>query len=95
MPTPGNPDRAAGHLPNRTAPGVDLRDSQADATIVEKPGQETLDGLRDMLVAELRSEHVTDAFCKTVEHAGDRLATVLPNAEENPNELHNQLRVID
>lgn len=68
---------------------------QADQAVVEKLGQETLDGLRDTLVAELRAGNPAEAFCKTIRAAGDRLETVLPKTVNNPDELPNELRIID
>jgi putative membrane protein len=66
----------------------------ADKTVAEKlgPGLPELSG---ELNAALASDTLTDAICATVKSAGDRLAAVLPRADDDVNELSDALVLID
>lgn len=67
----------------------------ADQTVLEKLGQGTLNELCVSLTADLRSTSPTQALCTTIRVAGDRLASVLPRAEGDVNELSDALVVLD
>ena len=67
----------------------------ADERVLEKLGQPALDELCDRLTAELRAADPTAALCNTIRDAGQRLASVLPAQETNPNEIADALVTID
>lgn len=58
-----------------------------DETILDRLGEPALKELCDSLTAALQTSSLTDALCRTIESAGDRLATTLPRAGEPKNEL--------
>jgi len=67
----------------------------ADQAVVDALGQPTLDELCREVTGRLRTTGPTEALCETVRAAGDRLATVLPRAEDDVNELPDSLVTID
>ena len=67
----------------------------ADQTIVDRLGQPVLDELCGQLTARLRPAGPTEAICQTVRSAGSRLATVLPRAADDVNELPDGLVTVD
>lgn len=67
----------------------------ADDAVIEKLGQPALDALRDQLTAALRSQPLADALCGTLATTGERLATALPRAEGDINELPDALVVLN
>jgi putative membrane protein len=67
----------------------------ADRVVLEKIGQTALDELRDTLLAGLRGGGVTDALCRTIQAAGQRLAPVLPRQADDVNELPDALVTLD
>jgi putative membrane protein len=67
----------------------------ADQMVMDKIGQTTLDELRDTLIVGLRGGDVTNAFCQTIQAAGQRLAPVLPPQADDVNELPDALVTLD
>ena len=67
----------------------------ADQVVSDKLGQTSLNELRDMLIVGLRDGKVTNAFCQTIQAAGQRLAPVLPRQADDANELPEALITID
>jgi putative membrane protein len=67
----------------------------ADQNALEKLGQAGIDELCAELTAQLRTENPTEALCRTIAAAGDRLASVLPRAHDDLDELHDALVVLD
>jgi putative membrane protein len=67
----------------------------ADHNALEKLGQAGVDELCAELTARLGTENPTEAICRTIAAAGDRLATVLPRAHDDLDELHDALVVLD
>jgi putative membrane protein len=67
----------------------------ADDAIVEKLGQRALDELCRELTGKLRGQDPTSALCSTIEAAGQRLASCLPRAADDVNELDDSLVVLD
>ena len=66
-----------------------------DQAIVEALGQPALDELCRQLTEGLRTAGATEALCETIRAAGERLAGVLPRAEDDVNELPDGLVTID
>ena len=66
-----------------------------DQSVVDKLGQDTLDELCAVLTRELRDTHPTEAVCRTIAAAGEKLASVLPRAEDDVNELPDGLVILD
>jgi putative membrane protein len=67
----------------------------ADRDVVEKLGQSALDELCNVLTGRLRELHPADALCQTIRLAGERLASVLPRAADDVNELSDALVILD
>jgi putative membrane protein len=59
----------------------------ADQAVLDRLGEPALKELCDGLTTSLRSGSLTDALCRTIEAAGERLATALPRSGEPRNEL--------
>ena len=66
-----------------------------DRSVVDKLGQHTLDELCAVLTCELRDAHPAEAVCRTIAAAGEKLASVLPRAEDDVNELPDGLVILD
>ncbi len=67
----------------------------ADDTVVEQIGQAAIDELCDALTTGLQDGDAVEAVCATISRAGERLAGVLPCDDENPNELADNLVILD
>jgi putative membrane protein len=67
----------------------------ADQRVLEKLGQSVVDQLCAELTAGLHAGDPTDAFCRTIADAGQRLSEVLPRAEDDVNELADALVMLD
>ncbi len=67
----------------------------ADRSVLEKLGQDVLDELCVELTRSLHALHPADAISQTIRVAGERLAPVLPRAEDDVNELSDALVVLD
>ncbi len=67
----------------------------ADQNILDKLGQDAVDELCATLTAGLREAHPAEAICRTVAAAGEKLAPVLPRADDDVNELPNALVTLD
>jgi putative membrane protein len=67
----------------------------ADQQILNALGQTTLDELCGSLVTQLKQESPTDAICKTIEAAAEKLSAALPRQNGDINELPNSLITID
>jgi putative membrane protein len=67
----------------------------ADQNVLDKLGQATLDALCATLTTSLRNSQPTDAICQTIRAAGDKLATILPRAENDINERPDSLVLLD
>jgi putative membrane protein len=66
-----------------------------DQTVVEQLGHGTLQELCDTLTADLRITKPPQALSTAIRAVGDRLAPVLPRAEDDVNELSDALVVLD
>lgn len=66
-----------------------------DQKVLDKLGQSFLDDLCGQLTEQLRNGHPTDALCTTIAKAGEQLATPLPRAGDDQNELQDALVLID
>ena len=62
---------------------------------MDKLGQDVLDELCAVLTRKLRDLHPADAICQTIRVAGEKLAPVLPRAEDDVNELSDTLIILD
>jgi putative membrane protein len=67
----------------------------ADQSITDKLGQKVLDELCAGLTRKLQDLHPADAFCQTIRVSGEKLATVLPRAKDDVNELSDALVILD
>lgn len=67
----------------------------ADQAVLDKLGQPALDELCGQLTAKLATGSPTEAICDALAAAGERLAPVLPRAEDDVNELSDALVVLD
>ena len=67
----------------------------ADGSVVDRIGQQSLDSLCTGLTSRLRTVTPIDALCATIADAGDRLATALPRATDDRNELPDALVTIE
>ena len=67
----------------------------ADQSVVDKLGQDAIDELCAVLTGELRDVHPAEAVCRTIAAAGEKLAPVLPRAENDVNELPDVLVILD
>lgn len=67
----------------------------ADQNILDKLGQDAVDELCGVLTASLHEAHPAEAICRTVTAAGEKLAPVLPRADDDVNELPNALVTLD
>ena len=67
----------------------------ADQSILDNLGQDALDELCDKLTVSLHEAHPAEAICRTVTAAGEKLAPVLPRADDDVNELPNALVTLD
>ena len=67
----------------------------ADQAILETLGQGAIDELCDELTQALWAGDVTEALCRTLQTAGDKLQAVLPRAEDDANELPDTLLTFD
>lgn len=62
-----------------------------DQSVHQAVGQEYWDDVRDQMMAELRQGHFYDALAVGVQRLGERLAALFPLAQENRDELANQI----
>jgi len=67
----------------------------ADQSVLDKLGQAAIDELCAALTSRLREVHPADAICEVIGLAGEKLATVLPRAEGDINELPDALVILD
>ncbi|MDB5338135.1 MAG: hypothetical protein JWN70_3754 [Planctomycetaceae bacterium] len=66
----------------------------ADQSVVEKIGQSQIDELCRDFTQRLRVGRPTAAVCETIQEVGQRLATAMPRAEDDVNELADALIVL-
>lgn len=67
----------------------------ADQQVLDKLGQPVLDELCAELTDGLHADQPTDAICRVLADAGQRLGAVLPRAEDDANELADALVTLD
>ncbi len=67
----------------------------ADEGIMDKLGQGGLDELCAALSDKLRNLHPADAICQTISAAGEKLAPLLPRAENEVNQVSDALVILD
>ena len=67
----------------------------ADQQVLSALGQATLDELCSSLTMLLKQGSATDAICKTIEAASEKLSTALPRQASDINELPDSLITID
>ena len=66
-----------------------------DQAILDKLGQGFLDDLCKHLTSVLHEGKPTNALCDVIQMAGEQLATPLPRAADDVNELHDTLVLLD
>ena len=66
-----------------------------DQTVLEKLGQEALDGLCQQLTQGLHRGEAADAICSAITATGKQFSELMPCAEEDVNELQDTLILID
>ncbi len=67
----------------------------ADQSVLEKLGQDSVDEICQEFTARLHEKGPVDALCETITAVGDRLSPLLPRAEDDVNELPDELVVIE
>ncbi len=67
----------------------------ADQSILDKLGQDGVDELCAVLTTGLHTGEPAEAICRTIAAAGEKLAPVLPRADDDINELSNALVTLD
>lgn len=67
----------------------------ADQAVVDKLGQTFIDQLCQKLTQGLHSGDATTAICNVIQEIGTQASTPLPRAEDDQNELHDVLVLID
>ncbi|WP_339729278.1 hypothetical protein [uncultured Gimesia sp.] len=67
----------------------------ADQTVIDKLGQSFLDQVCQKLTEGLHSGDETTAICNVIQEIGEQASTPLPRAEDDQNELHDVLVLID
>jgi len=67
----------------------------ADQAVLDKLGNPAVMELRDRLVEALKTQPPAEALCAAIQAAGERLAPVLPRADDDVNELPDALVTID
>jgi putative membrane protein len=67
----------------------------ADQRVLEKLGQPAVDELCEELTNGLQAGDITEALCRTIASAGQRLSAVLPRVEDDVNELSDALVMLD
>jgi putative membrane protein len=68
---------------------------EADATIIEKLGQDAINALAATLTQRLREGDPAAALCETITQAGQQLAPLLPRPADDTDELPNALVLLD
>jgi putative membrane protein len=66
-----------------------------DQNVMDQVGQDFLDNLCDQLTTGMQEGHPTDAICSVIATAGEKLSGPLPRGEQDTNELHDTLVLID
>lgn len=67
----------------------------ADQAVIDKLGQSFIDQLCQKLTTGLHSGDATAAICNVIQEIGEQASTPLPRAEDDQNELHDVLVLID
>ncbi len=67
----------------------------ADQTVIDKLGQPFVDQICQHLTQGLHSGNATAAICNVIKEIGDQASTPLPRSEDDQNELHDVLVLID
>ena len=67
----------------------------ADRQVVEQITQPTLDEVCHGLAGKVGSGHATEAICEALDELGSKLATLLPRAQDDVNEVPDALVTID
>ena len=67
----------------------------ADQAILDPLGQRAVDELCHTLTGRLRQTHPAEAISETIAAAAEQLATALPRAEDDVNELPDALVILD
>jgi putative membrane protein len=66
-----------------------------DETVMETVGQDFLDNLCGQLTAGMREGHPTEALCSVIATAGEKMSDPLPRGDQDSNELHDTLVLLD
>jgi putative membrane protein len=66
-----------------------------DQNVMDQVGQDFLDDLCDQLTKGMREGHATEALCSVIATAGEKLSGPLPCGDQDTNELHDTLVLID
>jgi len=66
-----------------------------DQDVMDQVGQDFLDNLCDQLTTGMREGHATEALCGVIVTAGEKLSAPLPRGEQDTNELHDTLVLLD
>ncbi|HUS46795.1 MAG TPA: hypothetical protein VNA25_02805 [Phycisphaerae bacterium] len=67
----------------------------ADRAVLDKLGQDALDALCRQLTESLTKGDITAAICGVIDSAGEQLGKVLPRADDDVNELPDELVTLD
>lgn len=67
----------------------------ADQAVIDKLGQSSIDQLCQKLTSGLQSGNPSETICEVIREIGDQASTPLPRAEDDQNELHDVLVLID
>ena len=66
-----------------------------DENVLETVGQDFLDNLCSQLTMGMRDGHATEALCSVIATAGEKLSGSLPRGDQDSNELHDTLVLLD
>jgi len=66
-----------------------------DQNVMDQVGQDFLDNLCSQLTTGMREGHATEALCSVIATAGEKMSGPLPRGEQDTNELHDTLVLLD
>ena len=66
-----------------------------DQNVMDQVGQDFLDNLCNQLTTGMREGHATEALCAVIATAGEKMSGPSPRGEQDTNELHDTLVLLD